>query len=370
MRRLFVAVLLVAAIRPASTAARVPCVSQKTRAAGIDAAAKLRCQSKAARTGVPLAPRCFARADTKLLARFARAQRVGDCPSSNDGPTVATLVDGFVSAVVHSVPSGSDHGGRRCTAAELASVGTTAARRLDCHAQAFRIGAPVATACLDATAVHFARELRTAEGKSGCAITGEATLEASIEGFTTVVVATLTNPGIITTTTTTVTTMTTIAGSTSSSTTTPATPSTTTTVTTMTTIAGSTSSSTTTPVTPSTTTTSTLLGRTVSFGTEVQPIFTTRCALPLCHSGPFPQAGLSLMRARRSYMDLVGFPSVECPAVERVAPGAPAGSYLITKLQGAGPCFTGVPMPNGGPPLSTGELDLIIKWIAEGAPDN
>ena len=76
------------------------------------------------------------------------------------------------------------------------------------------------------------------------------------------------------------------------------------------------------------------------------------------------------MRARRSYMDLVGSPSVECPAVDRVLAGSPSGSYLITKLEGAGPCFTGVPMPNGGPPLSAGELDLIIKWIAEGAPDN
>ena len=345
MSRLLAALLLAAAFAPASAAARVPCVSQKTRAAGIDASTKLRCQSKATSTGTAVPPRCLARADAQLLARFARARRDGDCPSSDDGPTVATLVDGFVSAVTRSIPSGTAHGERRCAAAKLAGVGKTAARRLDCHAQALREGVPVAAACLDATAVHFAREVHTAEGKSACAITGdEATLEASIEGFTIVVVGTLTNLGSTTTTTTTVTTLTTLAGGTSSSTTTPG--------------------------TPSTTTSSTLLGRTVSFRNEVQPILTTRCALPLCHTGPFPQAGLSFMRARRSYMDLVGLPSIECPAVERVLPGSPAESYLITKLQGAGPCFTGVPMPNGGPPLPTGQLDLIIQWIAEGAPDN
>jgi hypothetical protein len=345
MSRVLAVLLLGATIAPVSTAARVPCLSQKTTAAGTDAATRLRCQAKAVSTGAKVAPHCLARADAKFLARFARAERGGDCPSSDDGPAVATLVDGFVSAVVHSVPPGTAHGERRCAAAKLASVGKTAARRLACHAQALRIGVPVAAACLDATIVHFAREISTAEGKSGCASTGdEPTLEASIEGFTSAVVATLTNHGSTTTTTATATTLTTIAGSTSSSTTTPG--------------------------TPSTTTTSTLLGRSVSFRTEIQPILTTRCALPLCHTGSFPQAGLSFMRARRSYMDLVGSPSTECPAVERVMPGSPAGSYLITKLQGAGPCFTGVPMPNGGPPLSPGELNVIIQWIAEGAPDN
>src|SRR5258705_1534012 len=258
MPRVPAALLPAAAVAPASTAARVPCVSQKTRAAGIDASTKPHCQAKATSTGIAVPPRCLARADAKLLARFARARRGGDCPSSTDGPAVATLVDRFVSAVAGSIPSGTAQGERRCAAAKLASVGKTAARRLDCHAQALREGVPVAAACLDAAAVHFAREVHTAKGKSACAITGdEASLEASIEGFTTVGVGTLTNPGSTTTTTTTVTTLTTLAGSTSSSTTTPG--------------------------TPSTTTSYTLLSRTISFPDEFQPIFATGYALTLCH---------------------------------------------------------------------------------------
>ena len=89
-----------------------------------------------------------------------------------------------------------------------------------------------------------------------------------------------------------------------------------------------------------------------------------------CHSGPLPQAGLNFTRPRRSYGDLVAVASVECPTFERVLPSSPASSYLVAKLQGAGPCFTGFPMPLGGPPLPAAELNAIIQWIAEGAPDN
>src|SRR5436309_6435286 len=278
MRLVLVALLLVAATPPASGSPREPCASLKTMAAGTEAAAKLRCQAKAATSasaGVSL--HCVARAEAKLRAAFGRAERGGGCGTTGDATTVAALVDAFVSAVVRSVPPGTARGGRRCAAAKLTSVGKTAARRLECHARALRIGVPVVAACLEDTSLHFAREVRTAEGKSGCAVAGdEATLEASIDVFTAVVLAALTSPGSVTTTTTT--------------------------------IAGSTSSSTTTPGTPSTTTTSTTLGRTVSFRTDVQPIFATRCALPLCHTGPLPQATLSFMRPRRSYADLVGFP--------------------------------------------------------------
>src|SRR5258705_6809915 len=185
MPRVLAALLLAAAVAPASTAARVPCVSQKTRAAGIDASTKLHCQAKATSTGIAVPPRCLARADAKLLARFARARRGGDCPSSTDGPAVATLVDRFVSAVARSIPSGTAHGERRCAAAKLASVGKTAARRLDCHAPALPEGVPVAAACPDAAAVHFPPEGPTAQGKSACAITrGEGRPQASIGGFT------------------------------------------------------------------------------------------------------------------------------------------------------------------------------------------
>src|SRR5207247_10846742 len=152
----------------------------------------------------------------------------------------------------------------------------------------------VSAACPGGASLRFARPVLDAENNSACAATGgEARLDGAIEAFTAAVVLTVTAPGSVTTTTTT------IAGTTSSSTTTPGTP-------------------------PPTTTSSTTLGRTVSFRTEVQPIFATSCALVFCHSGPLPQAGLNFMRPRRAYGDLVAIASTECPTVERVLPGSPA----------------------------------------------
>ena len=340
MRLLFVALLLVAETAPASGAAREPCVWLKTMAAGTEAAAKLRCQAKATSAGAGVSAHCVARAEVNLRAAFGRAERRGGCGTTGDATTVATLVDTFVSAVARTVPPGASRGGRRCAAAELDSTGKTAARGLACHAHALRTGVPVSAACLEEASLRFARAVRDAENNGDCAATGdEASLDGAIEAFTAAVVLTVTAPGSVTTTTTT------IAGTTSSSTTTPGTP-------------------------PPTTTSSTTLGRTVSFRTEVQPILATSCALVFCHSGPLPQAGLNFTRPRRSYGDLVAVASVECPTFERVLPGSPASSYLVAKLQGAGPCFTGFPMPLGGPPLPAAELNAIIQWIAEGAPDN
>jgi hypothetical protein len=337
MRFLLVALLLASA---SPAAPREPCVSLKTMAAGTEAAAKLRCQAKATNASAG-APRCLARAEAKLRAAFGRAERGGGCLGVGDEPGVATLIDAFVSVIVNAVPPGTSRAGRRCAAAKLRSAGKTAARRLDCHAQALRAGVPVGAACLGETALRFTRAVQNAEDKGGCAATGdEPLLDTLIDAFTAAIVATLTAPGSVTTTTTTI-------------------------------VATTSSSDTTVPGTPSTTTTSsTSLGRTVSFQMEIQPIFATRCALPLCHSGPLPREGLNFTRARGSYRDLVGVASTECPSSERVLPGSPASSYLIAKLEGSGPCFAGFPMPLGGPPLPAAELNAIIQWIAEGAPDN
>jgi hypothetical protein len=44
-------------------------------------------------------------------------------------------------------------------------------------------------------------------------------------------------------------------------------------------------------------------------------------------------------------------------------------SYLMWKLQGSGPCFTGSQMPKGTP-LSAAQINLISSWITAGAPNN
>lgn len=83
-----------------------------------------------------------------------------------------------------------------------------------------------------------------------------------------------------------------------------------------------------------------------------------------CHNGnAFVPGNFSDATA---YAALVGVPSNERPALQRVTPGNPDASYLIRKLQG-GPDIGGVRMPIGGPYLSDGQIRVIRRWIELGA---
>jgi hypothetical protein len=83
-----------------------------------------------------------------------------------------------------------------------------------------------------------------------------------------------------------------------------------------------------------------------------------------CHAGANAPAGLRL-DAANSYAMLVGVASVERPNLQRVAPGDPAQSYLIHKLEGTQ--AIGERMPAGLPPLPQADIAVIRQWIADGA---
>lgn len=105
-----------------------------------------------------------------------------------------------------------------------------------------------------------------------------------------------------------------------------------------------------------------------SLGTQVQPIFTKSCLGAGCHAGASPAQALDLSSGK-SYANLVNVASGECPATKRVLPGTPTMSYLVWKLQGTGPCFSGTRMPKGQP-LGASDLNTISAWISAGAPNN
>ena len=130
------------------------------------------------------------------------------------------------------------------------------------------------------------------------------------------------------------------------------------------------------PTCPSQTTTTTTVTTTtqpvlVSFRGDVQPIFTARCALVGCHSGPFPTQGLNLGDGS-AYAALVNSQSTERPDLKLIAPGSTAASYLWWKVGQAPPgqSILGSPMPLTGGPLSLAQMATIRGWITEGAPDN
>lgn len=87
-----------------------------------------------------------------------------------------------------------------------------------------------------------------------------------------------------------------------------------------------------------------------------------------CHTGAAAPLGLALDPGS-SWSNLVNVPSVQEPAVLRVAPGDPEGSYLIWKIEGR-PTISGAQMPRGLPPLGQDQIQAIRSWIQSGAPSN
>jgi len=116
-----------------------------------------------------------------------------------------------------------------------------------------------------------------------------------------------------------------------------------------------------------TTTPATTTGSQVSFSTDIQPLFNSRCVA--CHQG-VGDAGLSL-EPGEAYANLVNIASTQSPLV-RVAPGNPEQSYLLHKLNGTQLQVngSGARMPFGSSVLSEPQIKLVRDWISQGALNN
>jgi hypothetical protein len=97
-----------------------------------------------------------------------------------------------------------------------------------------------------------------------------------------------------------------------------------------------------------------------------------------CHTstGRNPAGGLNLI-PDVAYAQLVNAASVAKPGAVRVIPGDPDNSYLVRKLEDSavcappvfGPdCIVGRRMPLNAEPLTDGQIRIIRRWIAIGAP--
>lgn len=98
-----------------------------------------------------------------------------------------------------------------------------------------------------------------------------------------------------------------------------------------------------------------------------QNYFRISCALPSCHSGNSPEAGLDLSvgNARAS---LVGVESTEAPPWIRVVAGDPDASFIVRKVT-APEAGEGDLMPPGvQEPLDPDcRIAALRQWIADGA---
>jgi hypothetical protein len=110
------------------------------------------------------------------------------------------------------------------------------------------------------------------------------------------------------------------------------------------------------------------LGEPVAYG-EVQAVW-AEYGCTGCHPGV--NSSLDL-REGRSYDDLVGIRALEDPELVRVVAGDPSSSFLYLKLGGDPPVADipgiGTRMPPRAAPIDPGDLDLVRRWIAQGAKD-
>lgn len=98
------------------------------------------------------------------------------------------------------------------------------------------------------------------------------------------------------------------------------------------------------------------------------PDSTGRRACTSCHTnvGRTPAAGLNLLHDV-AYANIVNVASTQRPGVLRIVPGDPDASYLVHKVEGT-PGIVGLRMPFIAPYLSDGQILILRRWIALGAP--
>lgn len=106
----------------------------------------------------------------------------------------------------------------------------------------------------------------------------------------------------------------------------------------------------------------------VSFAADIQPLF-ARYGCTGCHGSP-GNSDYSVL----THESVFG-PGLEARSrgMREVVPAQPDTSYLIWKLEGAGPNgepIIGQRMPRGGAPMATADIELLRTWINEGARDN
>src|SRR4029079_9028898 len=95
----------------------------------------------------------------------------------------------------------------------------------------------------------------------------------------------------------------------------------------------------------------------VSFNSDILPIFRTNCSTQLCHSGSEPTGNLNLE-------DAEAYNSLSKPGSGYLNTTTPTHSILYSQL-----FSSSLPMPPDGKldPCSTA---LILKWIEQGAKNN
>ncbi len=126
-----------------------------------------------------------------------------------------------------------------------------------------------------------------------------------------------------------------------------------------------------------------LMTPTVSFKTDVMPVFLMNCASTSCHGLASSPKGNLFLGAKATdaatvYGGLVGKTSAQLPSMPFVTASDPTSSYLMHKLdadqcmfqaQCAGhDCLQAMPYDTAS--LAVDTRDTVRRWIAQGAAQN
>ncbi len=104
--------------------------------------------------------------------------------------------------------------------------------------------------------------------------------------------------------------------------------------------------------------------RLVSYSQDIQPIFSGNCTTSGCHDSGTQESGVDLT----SYDAATGSVGNQYGS-NIINPGNPGDSPIVDKISNDNPEF-GARMPEGGGSLSPAQIDSIVAWIEDDAPDN
>ena len=104
--------------------------------------------------------------------------------------------------------------------------------------------------------------------------------------------------------------------------------------------------------------------------TQVRGVTTGACAISGCHVDGVEPGDLRFDRDPDDlWEELLEDGAEQVGGLERVLPNAPSESYLIHKLVQRAPAV-GVQMPIGDTPLDATQVQVVVRWILDGAPFN
>ncbi|MDC0722163.1 Ig-like domain-containing protein [Nannocystis bainbridge] len=98
--------------------------------------------------------------------------------------------------------------------------------------------------------------------------------------------------------------------------------------------------------------------------TDALNVLSTNCG---CHKGAMPPAALAFDLAGPDVLAALLAPATQDPATKRVIPDLPGSSYLFKKLTRTVQT-TGEQMPKGKAPLEAEKVQILFRWIFNGAP--